>query len=203
MAEQSGGGRARGARSPFSALAGVIVTFAVLAAGCSGEGDGDSHSPPMADTGAKLPDACRLLDGDMVDRLVGPSTMAREKNDEEHADCRWESKGDPSPDAGTPSGLLQVGAYTQSKQVQGGQKYNDARIAYKAAQLQRPCTPLRMSADEACWQRDDSGVHVAVRKGYTTVTVRYTAAHSPALDESKKEKTAAALATEVLDHLST
>jgi hypothetical protein len=157
----------------------------------------------MSDTGAKLPDPCRLVDDDLVTQLVGPSAMTREKDGKENSDCRWESKADPAPSDKTLSGLLQIGTFTQLRQVEGGQRFNDAKIAYRAAQLQKPCAPLEVaSADEACWQQDESGLRAAVRKGYTTVTISYTAAHSPALKEPKKEETAGRLATEILDHLS-
>ncbi|QKG21047.1 hypothetical protein ACTIVE_2685 [Actinomadura verrucosospora] len=156
----------------------------------------------MFATGARLPDPCRLVGGDLIDQLVGASTMVRETEGKENVDCRWETRGHPPPKGKSPSGLLQVGAFTQARQVKRTEKYNDAKIAYKAAQRDEPCAPVRISADAACWQRDESGIHVAVRKGYTTIVISYTAAHSPALNEEKKEETATALATEVLNNLS-
>jgi hypothetical protein len=191
----------RSGRPSLGVLPSALVVSVLLLAACSGGKDRGSRTPPMLDTGAKPPDPCRLVGGEVVDRLVGPSTVVREKGGE-NLDCRWESRNDPSPKSKSPSGLLQVGAFTQSKQVKSAEKYNDAKIAYRAAQLKKPCAPVRLSADEACWQQDELGLHVAVRKGYTTITISYSAARSRALDERKREQTATALATEVLKNLS-
>lgn len=202
MDERDGARGARSGRPSRAVLPSALVVSVLLLTACSGGKDRGSSTPPMLDTGAKLPDPCRLVGGEMVDRLVGPSTVVREKGGKENLDCRWESRNDPSPKSKSPSGLLQVGAFTQSKQVKSAEKYNDAKIAYQAAQLKKPCAPVRLPVDEACWQQDELGLHVAVRKGYTTITISYSAARSRALDEHERERTATALATEVLKNLS-
>ncbi|MWA00056.1 hypothetical protein F8568_006640 [Actinomadura sp. LD22] len=201
MDERDGARRAELGRSSRAALPSALALSLLLVTGCSGEKGPDHYTPPMFDTGARLPDPCRVVGGKTLGRLVGPSTMVREKNGKEDAECRWESS-DPSPNGEQPSGLLQVAAFTQAKQVKSAELYGDAKIAYKAAQREKTCTPLRTSADEACWQYDDLGLHLAIRKGYTTITVHYGAAHSPALGEHKREQTATELAAEVLTNLS-
>ena len=188
-----------GRSSRAAALISVLVMVPLLACSCSK--DHDEPTPPMTDTGAKPVDACRLVGNDLLDKLVGPSTMTREKDVEYVIDCRWEPKDRPSSAAKNPTGLLQISTYTQMKQVEGTPKYNDAKIFYNAPKGQGACKRLKTSADESCWQGGDSEVNVAIRKGYTAVSISYSGLRALVQGEKMQSKTAAMLAAEVLNNL--
>ncbi|WP_157431770.1 hypothetical protein [Actinomadura hibisca] len=122
----------------------------------------------MSDTGARMPDVCRLVDGKTAKRLVGSAAgaLASDEQTPSSSECVW-----PPQKEKVSSGFIRVSAMIQKKTVKGNDPFSFAKGNFHSFATGGSCREIELNADESCWKEGGEGFSIVARKGYVVIHI--------------------------------